>query len=110
MAYHDSELSAGARRRLEKHLGSCDDCRQLLDKLRLADHHASQSEGVNSVVGVPDMPPPDDRYWESFRKHNNINITFTGSKYCNACDVNSFYLAICRLYNGYLCGSTRKRS
>lgn len=66
MAYHDSELSAGAARRLEKHLESCEECRRLLEKLRLADYHASQSEGINPVVGVPDMPPPHDRYWESF--------------------------------------------
>lgn len=66
MAYHDSELSTGAGRRLKKHLESCDDCRRLLENLDRADHHASQADGINPVVGVPDMPPPDDRYWESF--------------------------------------------
>lgn len=66
MAYHDGELSPGARRRVEKHLESCDECSQLLERLRLADHHASSVAGVNDMVGVPGMPLPEDRYWESF--------------------------------------------
>jgi len=66
MAYHDSEISPGARRRLEKHLESCAECSQLLERLQLADHHASSAAGVNDMVGVPGMPPQDDRYWESF--------------------------------------------
>ena len=66
MAYHDEELSQGASRRLEKHLESCAECSRLLDNLRTADHYISGSEGVNQMVGVPDMPLPDDSYWASF--------------------------------------------
>ena len=66
MAYHDSELSPGARRRVEKHLETCGECSQLLERLRLADRHASHSKGVNDMVGVPEMPPPEDKYWEGF--------------------------------------------
>ena len=66
MAYHDSELSPGAVRRVEKHIESCTECSQLLERLRLADHHASSAVDVNGMVGVPDMPQPEDRYWESF--------------------------------------------
>lgn len=66
MAYHDEELSKGAGKRLEKHLKACTECSQLLENLRLADHHASSFEGVNQMVGVPDMPPPEDGYWKNF--------------------------------------------
>ena len=66
MAYHDSELSPGAGRRVEKHIESCTECSQLLERLRLADHHASSAVDVNGIVGLPGMPPPEDRYWESF--------------------------------------------
>jgi hypothetical protein len=66
MAYHDSELSDRAKRRMEKHLESCEVCRGLLTDLRLADEHANMEAGVNEIVGVPEMPAPDDAYWESF--------------------------------------------
>lgn len=66
MAYHDSELSTGAARRLEKHLESCEECTLLLEKLRAADRHATSAVGVEEMAGIPGMPPPDDRYWESF--------------------------------------------
>jgi len=66
MAYHDSELSPGAGRRVEKHIESCTECSQLLERLRLADHHASSAVDVNGIVGLPGMPPPEDKYWESF--------------------------------------------
>ncbi len=66
MAYHDGELSTGAGRRLVQHLESCTECSRLLDNLKVADIHASQSDGVNHVVGVQDMPPPEDSYWDSF--------------------------------------------
>jgi hypothetical protein len=66
MAYHDSELSPGAVRRLEKHLDTCEECSRLLEKLRLADEHASSAVGVDEMGGLPGGPPPDDKYWESF--------------------------------------------
>jgi len=66
MAYHDGELSPGMARRVEKHLVSCPECSQLIEKLRRADDHVSRSDGVNRIVGVPDIPPPGDRYWDSF--------------------------------------------
>ena len=66
MAYHDSELSPGAGRRLEKHLDTCDECSRLLEKLRLADEHASSAVGVDDMTGLPGGPPPEDKYWESF--------------------------------------------
>ena len=66
MAYHDGELSPGARRRVEKHIESCNECGQLVKRLRRADHHAGSAADAKGLVGVPDMPPPDDRYWESF--------------------------------------------
>jgi hypothetical protein len=66
MAYHDGELSPGAARRVEKHLELCTECGPLLERLRLADHHAGSKVDLNGVAGVPGMVPPDERYWESF--------------------------------------------
>ncbi|MDF1525113.1 MAG: zf-HC2 domain-containing protein [bacterium] len=66
MAYHDGDLSRGAARRVEKHLESCTECGPLLERLRLADHHAGSAVDPKGMAGVPGMVPPDDRYWESF--------------------------------------------
>ncbi len=66
MAYHDGELSRGAARRVEKHLELCTECGPLLERLRLADHHAGSAVDPKGMAGVPGMVPPDDRYWESF--------------------------------------------
>jgi hypothetical protein len=66
MAYHDGELSRGAARRVEKHLEICTECGPLLERLRLADHHAGSAVDPKGMAGVPGMVPPDDRYWESF--------------------------------------------
>ena len=66
MAYHDGELSRGAARRVEKHLEICTECGPLLERLRLADHHAGSAVDPNGMAGVPGTVPPDDKYWESF--------------------------------------------
>jgi len=66
MAYHDGELSPGMVRRLEKHLEACPDCSRLLEGLRRADDHVTGSKGFSSMIGVGDVPPPGDRYWNSF--------------------------------------------
>jgi hypothetical protein len=59
MAYHDGELSAAGSRKIEKHLAVCTECAQLMERLVRADQAAG-------TAGVPDVPGPDDRYWESF--------------------------------------------
>jgi len=66
MAYHDGEVSPGVGRRVKKHLEACTECSQLLEQLKLADHHAGAAVDVKDMVGVPSMPPSEDKYWESF--------------------------------------------
>ncbi len=59
MAYHDGELSASGNRKIEKHLSTCDECTQLLERFVQADQ-------ASATAGVPEVTGADDRYWESF--------------------------------------------
>jgi anti-sigma factor RsiW len=54
-AYHDGELSAADRARVEAHLRSCPECAALLDSI----------ERIDAAAEVPD---PGQEYWERFNR------------------------------------------